>query len=183
MTEFFKKSLDAAYNREDRDKKEFLQSINQLAIENEYHPVELDDARPWGGFIRLDNLDADRFVGEFFPGLDPVEARLGNLDAPLSPKILLVGPEQRLSWQRHDRRAERWAFLTEGAYVRSLTDEQGDRVSAKAGEVVQFDAGERHRLVGVIGKYVLVAEIWQHVDPNNLSDEDDIVRIADDYQR
>jgi hypothetical protein len=30
---------------------------------------------------------------------------------------------------------------------------------------------------------VLVAEIWQHTDPGNPSNEDDIVRLADDYSR
>lgn len=83
----------------------------------------------------------------------------------------------------HARRAERWTFLTGGAYYKSDTDDQGDIVNVSAGEVVQFEQGERHRLVGVAGSYVLVAEIWQHSDPTHLSDEDDIVRIQDDYDR
>jgi hypothetical protein len=29
----------------------------------------------------------------------------------------------------------------------------------------------------------LVAEIWQHTDPENPSDEDDIVRVSDDFGR
>ena len=29
----------------------------------------------------------------------------------------------------------------------------------------------------------MVSEIWQHTDPNNPSDENDIVRISDDYGR
>jgi mannose-6-phosphate isomerase-like protein (cupin superfamily) len=131
----------------------------------------------------LANSDADTFVNEFFPGLDPAEARLGNEDAELSPKILLVSPAQRLSWQHHDRRAERWAFVTTGGYHKSTTDDQGELHSAKSGEVVQFAQGERHRLVGAIGHYTLVAEIWQHVDNDHPSDEADIVRLQDDYDR
>lgn len=142
-----------------------------------------DYERPWGGFNQLINTDADRFVEEFFPGLTPEEARLGNAESELSPKILTVAPEQRLSWQYHDRRAERWAYITEGGYFKSLTDEQGELHVAAPGEVVQFEKSERHRLVGAIGHYTLVAEIWQHTDPEELSNEDDIVRLSDDYKR
>jgi len=148
-----------------------------------YDIALFDYSRPWGGFNQLINDDADRFVQEFFPDITPSEARLGNPDSELSPKILTVAPEQRLSWQYHDRRAERWAYLTDGGYFKSLTDEQGNLQMAEAGDVVQFEKSERHRLVGAIGHYTLVAEIWQHTDPNYLSNEDDIVRLADDYKR
>lgn len=138
-----------------------------------------------GGFIRLDNANADAFVGEFFPDTSAVDARLGNTDAELSPKFLLIQPGQRLSWQRHARRAERWTFLTEGAYHRSDNPEDmGERIEARRGDVVQFGAGECHRLVGrEDGEYALVAEIWQHTSLENPSDEDDIERLQDDYKR
>lgn len=153
-------------------------------LEAEGYTVALRDyGRPWGGFNQLANEDADRFVEEFFPGITPEEARLGNAESQLSPKILAVTPEQRLSWQYHDRRAERWAYLTEGGYFKSLTDEQGELHTAKTDEVVQFEKSERHRLVGAVGHYTLVAEIWQHTDPVDLSNEDDIVRLSDDYRR
>lgn len=142
-----------------------------------------DFNRPWGGFVQLVNEDADRFVSEFFPGLTPEEARLGNVESELSPKILIVAPNQRLSWQYHDRRAERWAYITEGGYFKSMTDEQGELHSAQPGEVVQFAKGERHRLVGASTQVTLVAEIWQHTKAQELSDEDDIVRLEDDYKR
>lgn len=148
-----------------------------------YDIALFDYSRPWGGFNQLANDNADRFVEEFFSGLTPEEARLGNPDSELSPKILTVAPEQRLSWQYHDRRAERWAYLTEGGYFKSLTDEQGELQIASPDQVVQFEKSERHRLVGAVGHYTLVAEIWQHTDPTNLSNEDDIVRLADDYRR
>ena len=41
---------------------------------------------------------------------------------------------------------------------------------------------ERHRLIG-LDDYSVVAEIWQHTDPNNPSDEDDIIRVQDDFGR
>ena len=47
---------------------------------------------------------------------------------------------------------------------------------------IKLKQGERHRLIG-LDNFAVVSEIWQHTDPNNLSDEDDIVRISDEYGR
>ena len=166
-----------------RPKEEFIDAIEGALVAADYNVVERDDSRPWGAFLRLDNNDADRFVAEFFPGTDPVEARLGNIKLELSPKILVTQPGQQLSWQYHDRRAERWAFLNGGAYYKSKNDVPGDRIEVDPGQVVQFEQGERHRLVGALGHYTLVAEIWQHTDSEHPSDEDDIIRLQDDYRR
>jgi mannose-6-phosphate isomerase len=157
--------------------------IATLLEEYGYTIAIQDSGKPWGGFNQLVNTDADAFLDEFFPGLSPEDARLGNPMSELSPKILAVAPEQRLSWQYHDRRAERWAYLTTGGYFKSLNNNQGVLQHAEAGEVVQFAKSERHRLVGAMGHYTLVAEIWQHTNPEHLSDEADIVRLADDYKR
>ncbi len=148
-----------------------------------YHFFEVDEARPWGAFYRISDEEADRFVTEFFPGLDPAKARLGHKGLVLSPKILVVYPGQRLSWQYHTFRSERWHFLTPGGYYKSATDAQGDLQTAKVGDDVQFETGERHRLAGSTDGYTLVAEIWQHTDPTRPSEESDIVRLADDYKR
>ena len=148
-----------------------------------YAITELNDQKPWGAYIRISNEQADRFVGEFFPGLTPEAARLGVEGAVLSPKFLIFAPGHRISWQYHARRAERWAFLTDGLCWRNVSNEEVEPVAVKAGDVVQFQRGERHR--GGAGKahYTIVAEIWQHLQPEALSDEDDIVRVADDYSR
>jgi hypothetical protein len=42
--------------------------------------------------------------------------------------------------------------------------------------------GERHRLVGLDAQ-AIIAEIWQHTDASHPSDEDDIVRVQDDFGR
>jgi mannose-6-phosphate isomerase len=165
------------------EKLRLVDAIEQIANEDGYVTVDRNDSKPWGAYLRFDSKDAARFIRVFFPGLSLEEAQLGIKDAELSPKLLLVSPDQRLSWQYHDRRAERWAYLTDGAYHKSHNDEEGKVRVAVAGEVVQFAKGERHRLVGVSGAYTLVAEIWQHSDSHNLSDEEDIVRISDDYNR
>ncbi len=165
------------------DKIELVDQLEDIAKSYGYETVDRNDSKPWGAYLRFDGKVAEQFIASFFPGLTLAEAQLGIENAELSPKFLLVAPGQRLSWQKHDRRAERWAFLTDGAYYKSPTDEMGEVVPVKAGEVVQFAKGERHRLVGIEGKYVLVAEIWQHSDPDHLSDEEDIIRIQDDYNR
>lgn len=149
----------------------------------EYDIVEINDEKPWGAYIRLDSRQADRFVAEFFPDVTPEDARLGMKDAELSPKILIVAPGHRLSWQYHDRRAERWNFLTPGAYFRSKMNEPGEIKHAGAGEIVQFEKSERHRLVGSAQEFTVIAEIWQHTNKDWLSDEDDITRLSDDYAR
>lgn len=169
--------------RSDINKKDVVDQIVSCVNDAGYAIVELNDQKPWGAYIRIDGEQADRFVAEFFPGLTSKEARLGVEDAELSPKILIVAPGQRLSWQYHDRRAERWTFLTDGAYNKSNTDDEGEVVRANPQDVVQFGRSERHRLVGLDDTYVIVAEIWQHTDPSAMSDEDDIVRLADDYKR
>lgn len=171
-------------NRTDDVEKSTITSKVRTSINNaNYAIVEEDVSKPWGAYFRLDGVQADKFAEEFFPGLSPEDARLGNPDAELSPKILLVAPEQRLSWQYHHGRAERWAFLTDGGFHKSLTDEQGELQYAHEGDVVQFATGERHRLVGAMGQWALVAEIWQHTDPESPSNEADIVRLDDDYSR
>lgn len=183
MAEFYD-SLQNIVQAKSADKVQTILEIVEAAKRADYTVVDIDTSRPWGGFVRFDYRGGDRFVEEFFPGVDPVEARLGNQNAELSPKILIVSPSQRLSWQVHKRRAERWVFLNEGAYYKSEDpNTQGELIMAKTGDIVQFGAGECHRLVGDTAHATFVAEIWQHIDPEALSDEDDIIRLADDYKR
>lgn len=167
----------------DRSKHLIFNDVAQAAFASGYVIDDVDLNKPWGWYVRFESTAAESFIADFFPGLSYEAACLGNPDAQLSPKILLVSPGELLSWQYHDRRAERWAFVTPGAYHKSLDDNQGELHQAGAGEVVQFAQGERHRLVGVADAFVLVAEIWQHTDKRNLSDEADIIRLDDKYKR
>ena len=50
------------------------------------------------------------------------------------------------------------------------------------GDQIRLKKEERHRLIG-LSDFAVIAEIWQHTDPNNPSDENDIVRLSDDYGR
>lgn len=143
--------------------------------------TSVDSERPWGGFFVIDEAQTAAFIAEYFPDYDQGQiAQFGN---KLSPKILVVGPGMNLSWQYHDRRAELWKTVVGPVgYKRSLTDEQGETQLLQNGETVQFDPSERHRLMG-LDSWGIVAEIWQHTDPTNPSEESDIVRLADDFGR
>jgi len=63
-----------------------------------------------------------------------------------------------------------------------MDDNQGPLLPMEVGEVVSLQQGERHRLIGT-NDWGIVAEIWMHSDENHPSDEDDIVRLQDDYSR
>lgn len=165
------------------DKYEILDEIRKFFEEDNYNIVEIWGQKPWGAYLRFNNKNADRFMQEFFPNLKLEDVTLGNVNAELSPKILIVAPGKRLSWQWHSRRAEIWTFLNDGHYAKSPTDDEVDLETAKAGEVVKIRAFERHRLAGNKHQYTIVAEIWSHTDVDNPSNEDDIVRLQDDYNR
>lgn len=139
-----------------------------------------DLARPWGGFLLVPQTDIREFIQVYFPdaGLQDAHEQLA-----LSPKLLLVAPERRLSWQYHRRRSEIWRIVEGPVGIsRSLGDEETPMRSYSAGEVLRLELGERHRLIG-LQTWGVVAEIWQHTDAASPSDELDIVRVADDYQR
>ena len=139
-----------------------------------------DDQRPWGGFYVLDEKEAQKFATHFFPDED---FKALQITEKLSPKILIVAPNSRLSWQYHHRRAEIWKCIkgTVGV-VTSDTDEEKEEHILHEEDIIRLKQGERHRLVGK-DDWGLVAEIWQHTDAANPSDEDDIVRVQDDFGR
>ena len=141
--------------------------------------VEADFNRPWGGFLVIDENQAQVFADRFFGGVDIEDLKING---KLSPKILVVNPGVRLSWQYHNRRAEIWQIYrgTVGV-VRSDDDIQGPIVEFKEGDKVKLAQGERHRLIG-LSDFGVVAEIWQHTGENP-SDEEDIVRVQDDFKR
>lgn len=141
---------------------------------------QIDQTRPWGGFFVIHEAQAQQFADTYFEGLNIQDLKIAG---KLSPKILIVAPEKRLSWQYHHRRAEIWRVSQgEVGVVTSATDEQNEIQILKKGDSIRLAQGERHRLVG-LKHYGVVAEIWQHTDADKPSDEDDIVRVEDDFGR
>lgn len=139
-----------------------------------------DLARPWGGFLLIAQSDVKDFIRAYFPAADLQDAH-GHL--VLSPKLLLVAPEQRLSWQYHRRRSEIWRIVEGPVGIsRNSDDEETPMCSYNDGEILRLELGERHRLIG-LRTWGIVAEIWQHTSTTLPSDEFDIVRVSDDYDR
>ena len=142
--------------------------------------VSKDFERPWGGFLVIDENQAQDFSNQFFKGINVEDLKISG---KLSPKILIVNSEARLSWQYHKRRAEIWrVYKGEAGVIRSEDDIQNEMKAYSEGDQITLKQGERHRLIG-LDDYGVVAEIWQHTDKNNPSDEDDIVRVQDDFGR
>tara|TARA_X000001036_G_scaffold433503_1_gene471226 strand:- start:1018 stop:1500 length:483 start_codon:yes stop_codon:yes gene_type:complete len=154
-------------------------------IENEisalgFEIISKDFERPWGGFLVINENQAQDFANTFFDGINIESLKIGG---KLSPKILIVKPNSKLSWQYHHRREEIWnVFKGKVGISRSLDNIQKPVTKFKKGDQVKLKKGERHRLIG-LDDYAVLAEIWQHTDSNNPSDENDIVRLDDDYGR
>jgi len=160
--------------------KEIFEMLERTVQEMGFKIIQKDLNRPWGGFFVVSEDQIAEFKNIFFPEL---ELTSRQMDQKLSPKLLIVAPHKRLSWQYHFRREEVWKLIAGASgIVRSSNDEQAEASEMKIGELVVLNKGERHRLIGK-DNWGLVAEIWMHTDPDNPSDEDDIVRLQDDYSR
>jgi mannose-6-phosphate isomerase-like protein (cupin superfamily) len=157
----------------------FKKIQNELEL-NQFEIVSNDINRPWGGFFVIAEEQAQAFFNQYFEGLDVSTLKRGGA---LSPKILIVAPGKRLSWQYHHRRAEIWRVIQGQVGVkRSTNDKEGELEILNIGDTITLQQGERHRLVG-LDDYAVIAEIWQHTDANHPSDENDIVRVQDDFGR
>lgn len=164
----------------DLAKEELFAEIEQSLIDKGFRIDKQDQTRPWGGFFVIDEEQAQQFADTYFDGLNVQDLRISG---KLSPKILVVAPNKRLSWQYHHRRAEIWQVIKgDVGVVISDTDIENEVQEKHPGDVIKLEKGERHRLVGLEG-WGILAEIWQHTDTDNPSDEDDIVRVQDDFGR
>lgn len=162
------------------DKQSFFKEAEAQVAELGFTIIKQDQERPWGGFFVIDETQAPKFAAYFFPD-ENFEAL--KISQKLSPKILMVAPKQRLSWQYHHRRAEIWKCIGGNVGVAtSDTDTEKEMHILKVEDIIKLKQGKRHRLIG-LGNWGMVAEIWQHTDAENPSDEDDIIRIQDDFGR
>ena len=162
------------------DKDSIFKKIAAMLQEQGFTVVNKDDQRPWGGFYVIDEADAAKFASHYFPGENMEELKITE---KISPKILLVAPQARLSWQYHHRRAEIWKCI-EGpvAVATSYDDDEKEQHLLQPEDIIRLQQGQRHRLIG-LDKWGIIAEIWQHSNAADPSNEDDIVRVQDDYGR
>ncbi len=171
-------NLDFAVNA---DKQEVFKSIEKYLSSLSLSSVAKDFDRPWGGFFVIDEKQAKEFASIFFPDREFSSIQLNR---KLSPKILIVQPNKRLSWQYHHRRSEIWKVIGgKTGVITSETDAEGPLQILSIGNVIELKQGQRHRLVGLESTWGIIAEIWQHTDTEQPSDENDIVRVQDDFGR
>jgi len=158
----------------------YFKDIEANLVSNNFIIKSKDFTRPWGGFLVIDEIQAQDFSNKFFEGLDVNTLKIGG---KLSPKILIVKPNARLSWQYHNRRSEIWqVYKGSAGIIKSDSDEENEMKVYKEGDQIILKQGERHRLIG-LDDYCVVAEIWQHTDATHPSDEHDIIRVQDDFGR
>ena len=155
--------------------------INYKALKSQkLNIADKDTDRPWGGFFVISEVNAQDFSNIYFNSLNTEELKVSGI---LSPKILIIAPNKRLSWQYHHRRSEIWKVVSgEIKVITSHDDKERNEEILKEGDEIRLSKRERHRIIG-LEDYAVVAEIWIHTDKDNPSDENDIVRVQDDYGR
>lgn len=158
---------------------EVARRLQGLASKHNLRVIKIDNERPWGGEFIFDEAQLKEFAAAFFPNVNFAEYqnRLGM------PKLLIVAPRQRFSWQYHRQRGEWWRVI-EGpvGLISSSDDRQGPVNTLAVGENRLMKRGIRHRLVG-LDTWGAVAELWLHDDVSNPSVEEDDIRLEDDYNR
>lgn len=91
-------------------------------------------------------------------------------------KTIYVKPGSRLSLQYHNHRSERWVLVEGDATAITLEKDVEKKTSLKVGETFIVGKGIPHRLTSKKGGTLVEVAVGKF-------DEDDIVRIEDDYGR
>jgi mannose-6-phosphate isomerase len=113
--------------------------------------VTSSERRPWGSWHVLDEGDGFKV------------------------KRLVVLPGARLSYQRHEHRAEHWVVVA-GTATCTVGDET---VVLAPGETVDIEIGQAHRIANEGDETLVIIEVQR----GSYTGEDDIVRLEDDYGR
>ena len=90
-------------------------------------------------------------------------------------KRIAVSPRSRLSYQRHEHRAEHWVVVTGEATC--VVDGETHRLAP--GEHIDVALGAAHRIWNEQDVPLVIVEVQM----GSYTGEDDIVRLEDDYGR
>jgi mannose-6-phosphate isomerase len=113
--------------------------------------ADIDSVRPWGRYDVLSTSDLHQV------------------------KNIFVLPGKRLSYQRHEKRAEHWLIISGAARVTL----DGKTLELTAGDSVDIEIGVAHRIENV-GTTELV---FTEIQTGTYFGEDDIERLEDDFGR
>lgn len=164
----------------DQERQKIVNQVRANLTDKGFQIEKEDLDRPWGGFLVIRESQCLQFAAMYF---DLPADFLLNPDLRINGKVLFVAPNKRLSWQYHQRRTEIWQVLQgQVGVVSSESDVENALQLLGPGDQVTLQAGTRHRLVG-LEQWGVITEIWQHCDPDHPSDEEDIIRIQDDFGR
>jgi len=90
-------------------------------------------------------------------------------------KELIINPGERLSLQKHRRRAEHWIVVSGEALV-TVADKE---ILLKPGQSVDIPRGAVHRILNPGLTQLIIVEVQM----GDYFGEDDIIRLQDDYDR
>ena len=113
--------------------------------------TEDESQRPWGRYEILSESDSHKV------------------------KTIWVTPGKRLSYQRHEKRAEHW-FIIQGDARITLN---GDIFEMGAGDSIDIEVGDLHRIENIGAEDVVFVE----VQTGTYFGEYDIERVEDDFGR
>ena len=126
---------------------DYLHEVENEISDLGFEIISKDFERPWGGFLVIAENQAQEFANKFFDGIN-IESL--KIEGKLSPKILIVKPNSKLSWQYHHRREEIWkVFKGKVGISRSHDNNQNPIVKLDEGGQIKLEKGERHRLIAV----------------------------------
>lgn len=111
----------------------------------------MEDHRPWGSYTVLEEQPTYKV------------------------KRIEVLPGQRLSYQKHEKRAEHWMIVG----GRAIVTLDGKDVDLSPGQSIDIPRGASHRIANPGTTLLTVIEIQQ----GDYFGEDDIIRLEDDYGR
>ena len=92
---------------------------------------------------------------------------------PCTVKLIYVNPNSRLSLQYHNKRSEFWKIVFGTAYLQ-LDD---NSLVLREGQTIEIPNKARHRVEAKEAKCIILEISY------GIFDENDIVRLEDDYQR
>src|SRR5688572_27273383 len=110
------------------------------------------ESRPWGNYTILDE------------------------SSDFKVKRIEVLPQKRLSYQKHEHRAEHWMIVRGSAQV-TLNDEI---YNLETGQNIDIAVGDKHRVENPDAQETLV---FIEVQRGDYFGEDDIIRFEDDFGR
>jgi mannose-6-phosphate isomerase-like protein (cupin superfamily) len=159
---------------------EVQKALVSLLTDQGFRITEINFERPWGGYVRVAEEQSKKFIENYYAGTN-VHHTPGLM---MTPKLLAVAPGIRLSWQYHKLRNEIWRVIFGPmAVMLSQSDDQPVPQIYNTNDIIKIQTEHRHRAIG-LENWGVWAELWQHVDPEHPSTEqEDIVRVQDDFAR